>query len=200
MWIWDPAKRVFFEVGNKVATGRWSTDPVSRRNSEIQVFQKSFHFDGGNRWMKKCRFRKTEPSSHWLMLLLLWTLSGGLGNLQDPNAGDLWCPESSLCFGGLGPPGFQRFGSRREHHYNTALSSEPWCWMLWICPYQPVNQSCHVGHSAALWSTRSFQCQRTWAMPVSPLPGWRGRHELSTAQCSLGLLELGNLEQAALFL
>ena len=71
MWIWNPAKRVFTEVGNQVATGRWSTHPVSRRNSEIRLFQKSFHFEGGNRWMKKCHVRKTEQSSHWLLLLLI---------------------------------------------------------------------------------------------------------------------------------
>lgn len=76
VWIWNPAKRVFVEVVNKVASERWSTDPVSRRNSQICLFQKKkkVYFEEGNTWMKKCRARKADTSSHWLLLLLLSSL------------------------------------------------------------------------------------------------------------------------------
>lgn len=53
---------VSIEVG--VATGGCPAAPVSRRNSDIHHFQKSSCFEEGNRWIKKCHVRKTEPSSH----------------------------------------------------------------------------------------------------------------------------------------
>lgn len=57
----------------------------------------------------------------------------------------------------------------REHHCHAVIRA----FMLWACPWQPVKQSHCVGHSCVPWSTRLFQCQRSWAMPKKPLPGRR---------------------------